>query len=101
MKLYKKIVNPILLIRRINIAVCNLKGDSQVEKEIYYQQFQLFSDEVDKEKERLQEKEEKKVQNTILEIKNKYGKNSILKGLNLLEGGTMIERNKQVGGHQG
>ncbi len=101
MKLYKKIVNPILLIRRINIAVCNLKVDSQVEKEVYYQQFQLFSNDIDKEKERLQEKEEKKVQNTILEIKNKYGKNSILKGLNLLEGGTMIERNKQVGGHQG
>lgn len=47
------------------------------------------------------EKDERKVQKAILEIKNKYGKNAILKGMNLLEGSTTIDRNNQVGGHKG
>ena len=47
------------------------------------------------------EKDERKIQRTIIEIKNKYGKNSILKGMNLMDGGTTIERNGQVGGHKG
>ena len=51
-----------------------------------------------------QEKEDEKeniLQETLISIKNKYGKNSIVKGMNLEEGGTAIERNKQVGGHRG
>ena len=47
------------------------------------------------------EKSEKQIQKVILNIKNKYGKNSILKGMNLIEGATTIERNNQVGGHRG
>ena len=43
---------------------------------------------------------EKKIQKTIIEIKNKYGKNAILKGINLEEGATTIERNNQIGGHK-
>ena len=42
---------------------------------------------------------EKEIQKVILQIKNKYGKNAILKGMNLTEGATAIERNKQIGGH--
>ena len=53
------------------------------------------------EKELKQEQEEKNIQKAILKIKNKYGSNSILKGMNLIEGGTTIERNEQVGGHKG
>lgn len=48
-----------------------------------------------------EEQEEEKLQKAMLEIKLKYGKNAILKGMNLSEGGTTIDRNKQVGGHQG
>ena len=48
-----------------------------------------------------EEQYEEKLQKTMLEIKLKYGKNAILKGMNLSEGGTSIERNKQVGGHKG
>ena len=44
---------------------------------------------------------EKKVQNILMSIKNKYGKNAILKGMNFIEGATTIERNSQVGGHKG
>ena len=47
------------------------------------------------------QKEEKKVQEVLLSIKNRFGKNAILKGMNLEEGGTTIERNGQIGGHKG
>ena len=54
--------------------------------------------EVDKKREK--EKSEKKIQKAMLQIKDKYGKNAIIKGMNLEEGGTTIERNKQIGGHK-
>ena len=50
---------------------------------------------------RKRQKEDNKLQHVLLDIKNKYGKNSILKGMNLEEGGTTIDRNNQVGGHKG
>ena len=46
------------------------------------------------------EQEENKLQHTILDIKNKYGKNSIIKGMNIEEGATGIDRNNQIGGHR-
>ncbi len=100
--LYQKIVSPDLLIRRIGIAAGNLKKVEEKETIQITEQFQLFSDTTESiEKDYAREEEERKVQKAILEIKKKYGKNSILKGLNLLEGGTTIERNNQVGGHRG
>ena len=54
-----------------------------------------------KRKELEDEKEEKKVQEVLLNIKTRFGKNAILKGMNLEEGATTIERNGQVGGHKG
>ena len=54
-----------------------------------------------KRKELEYEKDEKKVQEVLLNIKSRFGKNAILKGMNLEEGGTTIERNGQVGGHKG
>ena len=42
---------------------------------------------------------EKEIQKVMLQIKAKYGKNAILKGMNILEGATSVERNKQIGGH--
>ena len=105
MKLYKRIVNPLLLTRRVNIAVCNLEYEDKADKKTIYQQFDLFTD-IEQESKKYEqdlkdEKEERKIQKAILEIKNKYGKNSILKGMNLMDGGTTIERNGQVGGHKG
>ena len=70
-----------------------------------YEQFNLFADYSKQDNKIKQqekdEEEEKKLQNVLLDIKNKYGKNSILKGMNLIEGGTTIERNGQIGGHKG
>ena len=54
--------------------------------------------EIDKSREK--EKSEKKIQKAMLQIKDKYGKNAIIKGMNLEEGGTTIERNHQIGGHK-
>ena len=49
---------------------------------------------------KVNQENESKIQNVMLEIKKKYGKNAILKGMNLEEGGTTIERNRQIGGHK-
>ena len=51
-------------------------------------------------KKREQEEKERNLQHIMIDIKKKYGKNAILKGMNLVEGGTTIERNGQVGGHK-
>ena len=105
MELYDRITNPLLLIRRINIAACNLVYEIDLVDNKVYEQFNLFMNayEVDKKKEQeiASEKEEKKVQKVLIDIKNKYGKNAILKGMNLCDGGTTISRNNQVGGHHG
>ena len=60
----------------------------------------LFTNYKEVEKARKKEKAEKNVQKAMLEIKRKYGKNAILKGMNLEEGGTTRDRNKQIGGHK-
>ena len=103
-ELYKKITNKHLLVRRINISVNNLINESLLKDKIIYEQYDIFTDfeKIAKQKneEKENEKQEKKLQNTILNIKNKYGKNAILKGMNYLSGGTTIERNRQIGGHK-
>ena len=96
-ELFEKIINPDLTVRRVNLALCNLKQKEKVEKEIVYEQLDLFHPQVDDKK---KEEKENKIQNTILKLKEKYGNNSILIGTNLKEGATTIERNKQVGGHK-
>lgn len=104
MKLYDRIVNPILLVRRLNLTACNLVSEDMENKPII-KQVDLFSnyEEISKQKAKSLEEEieEKKIQKTLLDIKKKYGKNSILKAMNYEEGATAKERNKEVGGHRG
>ena len=105
MELFNKIVNPKLLTRRINITACNLVEEDKADTITTYKQFDIFTD-VEKESKQIEknlenEKIEKNIQKAILNIKNKYGKNAILKGMNLEDGATTIERNEQVGGHKG
>lgn len=103
-ELYERIINKDLLTRKINIAACNLICEEESKNEKVYEQLDIFKNEEEilrKEKEKNNQKEEKNLQHTILELKRKYGKNAILKGMNLKEGATTIERNKQVGGHKG
>ncbi len=105
MKLYDKIVNRHLLIKRINLTACDVVNENCQDKVIITKQLDLFSNtsvtNKEKEQELHNEVEERKIQRTLLDIKNKYGKNAILKGMNLEEGSTQKDRNEQVGGHRG
>jgi len=102
-ELFDRIINNKLLVKRINISANNLLRENEINKKII-KQFDIFTsiEEQDTKikEEKQKEKEEKKLQQTMLEIKQKYGKNSILKAMNLEEGATTIERNKQIGGHK-
>ena len=98
--LYKKIIDKNLLIRRINITANKVINESKVRKS-EYEQIDLFKNYQEESKRKNKEKKEKRLQETMINIKNKYGKNAILKGMNLEEGGTTIERNIQIGGHKG
>ena len=104
-KLFDRIVNPILLVRRINLTACNLIDERNYVEDKKSEQLNLFTnyqlEEEKKEEQRKDEQNEKKIQKTLLEIKNKYGKNSILKGINYLDGATAKDRNEEVGGHKG
>lgn len=97
-KLFEEVINKDLYVRKINICAANLK--SELSEFGNNEQLSLF---VDYEEEKLKkdvEIKEIKLQQTLLKLKDKYGKNSILKAMNLERGGTMIERNNQVGGHR-
>lgn len=98
--LYKKITNENLLIRKINITADNVIKDSE-ERQDRFEQIDLFTDYKRKEEESIKEKTEKQMQCAVLNIQNKYGKNAILKGIDLLKESTTIERNGQIGGHKG
>lgn len=99
-KLYERIINKQLLIRRINITVNNVISEQTVEKEDLYEQIDLFTNYKEKVEKQQHEKKEKELQKAMINIKRKYGKNAIIKGMNLQEGGTTIERNTQIGGHK-
>ena len=104
MELYDKIVNKKLLIRRINIVANKLVDEHSVNNANKYEQLDLFTDyeilKKQREKENAKSEREKRMQNTILDIKKKFGKNAILKGMNLQEGATAKDRNNQIGGHK-
>ena len=104
MELYDKIVNKKLLIRRINIVANKLVDEHSVKNANKYEQLDLFTDyevlQKQREKENAESEREKRMQNTILDIKKKFGKNAILKGMNLQEGATAKDRNNQIGGHK-
>lgn len=100
MKLFDRIVDKNLLVRRMYIVANHIITENDAEKEREYVQLNLFSDIGKQEAEENELKKEKDMQKAILKIKNKYGKNSIIKGMNLKEGATALERNRQIGGHK-
>ena len=101
--LYDRVVNKDLLIRRVNIAACNLIPETEIPDD-KPEQLDMFTDyeAVEREKQArcAAEERERKLQRVTLSIQDKYGKNAMLKGMNLMEGGTTIERNGQIGGHK-
>ncbi|MBQ6907660.1 MAG: DNA methylase [Clostridia bacterium] len=104
LSVYDKEVNPDLLIRRVNITANHIIPETAVEDKILYEQLDLFTqyEQVLKEREKEAEKlsKEKRIQKAMIEIKEQFGKNAIIKGMNLKDGATTIERNKMVGGHK-
>ena len=103
-ELYENVINKDLLIRRINITANKVVDEEQIDSSETFKQYDLFTDykEQDERNKKQKETEEKehKLQTTILGIKNRFGKNAILKGMNFEDGGTTIDRNKQIGGHK-
>ena len=101
--LFDKIINKNLLIRKINICANNVITKEKTLNKHSYKQYDLFSniDEINNNIDNKLKEEEKddNIQKVIVDIKNKYGKNAILKGMNLESGATAISRNKQIGGH--
>lgn len=104
MELYDRIVDPKLLVRRVTVVANRLVEESSVREEQSYEQMDLFTDyeavarEREEEKARLEK--ERKLQEAMLAVKKKYGKNAMLKGMNLQEGAMTRERNRQIGGHK-
>ena len=98
-KLFNKIINRNLLVRRINIRANNVIDFLSVNAYNHYEQIDLFTDYKQKVENQLAEQSEKELQKAVINIKRKYGKNAIIKGMNLQEGGTTINRNMQIGGH--
>lgn len=103
MYIFDMIADKSLKVRRINICANNIVPASEASQEECVQ-YSLFDDiealEREREEKEKQLQREDNIQRAILEIKGKYGKNSILKGMNFLEGATARERNAQVGGHK-
>ena len=102
--LFERIVGKNLLIRRVNITANHVVDEATVQKTSNFEQLDLFTDyaaaQAKKEDEEAELAREKKMQQAMLEIKKKYGKNAILKGMNLEEGATTVDRNRQIGGHK-
>jgi len=100
-QLFKRIVNPLLLIRRINLAACRVIPRESVQKTAQ-PQLDLFSTEENHAglpKEEVLERE-RKLQETMNQLKKRFGKNAVLRGMSLQEGATAKQRNEQIGGHK-
>ncbi len=103
-ELYDRIVNPDLLIRRISLNADNVVPEEDVVLVPEFEQLDLFTDFDALQKERKEENEklekERRRQQAVLELQKKFGKNAMMKGMNLQEGATMKDRNGQIGGHK-
>ena len=104
MTLYDRIVNENLLIKRLYITANRVVDEKSVSGQKSYEQLDLFTDyekmqEIHRQEEQ-ELKKEKDIQHTILDIKKKFGKNAILKGMNMQEGATARDRNNTIGGHK-
>ena len=103
-ELFERIANRDLLVRRLNMSANRIISENDVRYEQEEKQLSFFVDyekqEAEKQKENAELKKEKDLQKVMLAIKKKFGKNSILKGMNLEDGATAIDRNQQIGGHK-
>ena len=104
-RLCRRILNPALLVRRMSITAARVLPEAEaLSHDVKEEQLSMFADyEAEERARRDQEaarEKEKRMQRTVIDIKKKYGKNAIMKGMNLEEGATAKERNRQIGGHK-
>lgn len=99
-KIYNSIIDKNKMVRRINVSASNVMSEDELNNMINYEQLSLFEPIKKNDKDKKDNKE-KELMDTILKIKNRFGANSIIKGIDLEEDATTLERNEQVGGHKG
>ncbi len=100
MELFDRIVNPDLLVRRLTLNANHILREGQAEQAQPYEQTDFFGDLEARTAQKAACQREKSRQKTILRLQKRYGKNAVLKGMNLQEGATAMERNRQIGGHK-
>ncbi len=103
MTLFDRIFDKTLLARRINLVACNVIKESDVPESESYEQLSLFDTEEtiqDRADDEQALEKERALQEAMLTIKHKFGKNAVLKGKNFTEGATAKDRNRQIGGHK-
>ena len=103
-RLYDRIADRRLTIRRFNLSASHTVPESAVKKEETYEQLDLFTDygllERQRKQEQAKRERERKMQEAVLAIKNRFGKNAVVRGTSFEEGATGRRRNEQIGGHQ-
>lgn len=103
-RLYDRILDPKLLVRKLYVTANHVIRESEIPKKNDFEQLDLFTDYEERDRQRAvkeeERKRERKMQEAMLSIKKKYGKNAILKGMNLEEGATAKNKNSQIGGHK-
>ena len=104
LELFDRIIDRDLLVRRFYLTATRVADEGSAPDKKAFEQIDLFTDYAAKREQEAQEsadlEREKKVQRAMLDIKRKYGKNAILKGMNLEEGATAKDRNNMIGGHR-
>ena len=104
LQLYDRIVNPLLSVRRISLVAAKVVTEEKVQEENSFEQLNLFTDyeklDEQRNRERKEQEKEKRIQHAVLDVQKRYGKNALVKGMNLEEGATGLDRNNQIGGHK-
>ena len=104
LELYDRIVDDQLFIRRLNITALDVRSEEELAKEEKTEQLELFTDYAERQKEEEREQaameKERRLQLAALSIKEKFGRNALLRAMSFEEGATARERNQQIGGHK-
>ena len=100
MELYSQIVDETLTVRRVNIAAVHLKDEEDAAPEEAYEQMSLFADHAGKDRADEDEERGLRVQEAVVDLERRFGKGTVLKGMNLEEGAMTIARHNQIGGHR-
>ena len=99
-QLFERISSSGLLVRRMNITANHVITEAEAEGAECCEQLDLFTDAEETIQREKSQKREKNMQRAIVKLKQRYGKNAVVKGMNLQEGATAISRNGRIGGHK-